>query len=448
MPNNQPLNNSKLKSHSIYKWDVFSDQPEIIKNKTAKRQLYRLGAIGSIKTFLAALLVTPLAFFIFLLGKRTLKHSKINNIGLCINIDQPLPSKAAVTSSQLQQLTEELGVDNLLIRLPLADIENLQTHIDFIKTFKNKNLLINILQDRRHIENPSLLHTSLKNIFTALDGTCSTYQIGNAVNRRKWAFISLDEYFNFFHTAQHLQQQEFPHIKLIGASIIDFELPNFVRSLFHLQPIKYNATAALLYVDRRGAPENTQMGCDLISKINWFSTLTRLSSKTGNELWITETNWPLESTEPFAPAVGECMVSEQLQAAYLARYYLLMFASGKVTLCYWHQLIAPGYGLIDNREQQHKKRKAFYAFKLLIQLFNNAEVTDYVENKKTGLYQLTVKNSQGSVLAVWANGAALNYTLGDHKQIIDITGNAVTADKNKQIFIDDNVSYILDYNLI
>ena len=33
---------------------------------------------------------------------------------------------------------------------------------------------------------------------------------------------------------------------------------------------------------------------------------------------------------------------------------------------FWHQLIAPGYGLVDNRDGKIRKTEAFYAFKKMI----------------------------------------------------------------------------------
>ena len=102
--------------------------------------------------------------------------------------------------------------------------------VAFIKSFKDCDVLVNILQDRRHIEDPLLLHKSLNAIFKALNTTVTHFQIGNAVNRRKWAFVSLDEYFQFFSVAQKLSDQSYPSLQLIGGSIIDFEPPNFART--------------------------------------------------------------------------------------------------------------------------------------------------------------------------------------------------------------------------
>lgn len=432
--------------NTVYPWDPYSDQPAAIRDRRLRRQLYRQGALGTIKTFCLGLLL-PLFSIPLLFNKRCIINStRINSIGLCVNLESTLDEKQSVPPKQLLAMVEELGVERILIRIPLADIQNLARYIAFIQLFRSKNLLVTILQDRRHINDHRLLKQSLYSIFSQLAGIVSYYQIANAINRRKWAFTSLDEYFAFFAVAQTLKDEHFPHLRLLGSSIIDFELPNLAHTLFHLKPIRYDGVASLLYVDRRGAPENKQFGFDLMGKIRYFHTLMSTSTKTNHALWITETNWPLSGTEPFAPAIGSCMVNEEEQARYLVRYYLLMFASGRVTACFWHQLVAPGYGLVDNRidcpSQHIRKRKAYYCFKLLIQLFQQAIVTQF-EQQKSGLYRLTVTNTQGDITAIWSNDHTIDYQVNTQHSVIDMLGNPIEPDANHVITISGDVSYLL-----
>ena len=428
-----------------YPWDPYSDQPAVIRDRKLRRTLYLQGAAGTLKTFVSGLLLPLLSMPLLFTKRCVINSTRIDSIGLCVNLESTLAEKHKVTTDQLLAMVEELGVERILIRIPLDDIDNLEHYIEFIQHFRSKNLLITILQDRKHIDNHRLLKQSLHKIFSQLDGLVQCYQIANAVNRRKWAFRSLDEYFDFFAVAQTIKETHFPHLKLLGSSIIDFELPNVTRSLFHLKPIKYDGVASLLYVDRRGAPENKQFGFDLIGKISYFHSLMSASTKSRNALWITETNWPLSHTEPFAPAMGDCMVNEEQQARYLVRYYLLMFASGKVTACFWHQLVAPGYGLVDNRIDSSntiRKRKAYYSFKLLITLFQQATVSHFEQNKN-GLYRLTISNTQGDITAVWSNDHAVDCKIDTHQSVIDMIGNPIEPDANHVINVNGDVSYIL-----
>ena len=42
--------------------------------------------------------------------------------------------------------------------------------------------------------------------------------------------------------------------------------------------------------------------------------------------------------------------------------------SGKIQRVYWHQLIAAGYGLVDDREGKIRKTKAFEVYKNMLVL--------------------------------------------------------------------------------
>lgn len=235
-----------------YPWDMHSDQPHVLRDPSFKRGLYLRGAWGSIKTALTALAL-PLLLPRMAAIPRTQRNARSAAIGLCVNPVTTVPESCAVPDTALVSMVAELGVASLLIRLPLADIDNLERYAQFAALFDMRKLVFNVLQDRRHIENAALLEDSLRKIFLHFGDACRHFIIGNAVNRRKWAFVSLDEYFDFFHVAQRLRDREFPTLQLVGGAIIDFELPNFARALWHRHPARYDATAALLYVDRRGA---------------------------------------------------------------------------------------------------------------------------------------------------------------------------------------------------
>jgi hypothetical protein len=47
-------------------------------------------------------------------------------------------------------------------------------------------------------------------------------------------------------------------------------------------------------------------------------------------------------------------------------YHDIALKTGKIERIYWHQLIAPGYGLVDNREGNVRKTKAFEAYKRMV----------------------------------------------------------------------------------
>lgn len=341
-------------------WDKHSDQPYQLKDRNFKKRMRRREVFSILKTFLIALFILPLSLLMMPFIRRKTIDSD-NFFAMSVNLDKE--------PSLTPQLLNELGAGHILVRCKLWEIDKLEELNDFILScevpggYKAKEVTVNILQDREHIEDRELLEKDLRTIFSTLHAT--RFQIGSTINRAKWGFFSVDEYIRFYKTAYDLQQKEFKHIELIGSGVIDFEYHFTAHTLFNLTPYKYDGVASLLYVDRRGAPENTQMGFNLLDKIAWLSTMIWLSPKSKNRLYITETNWPLSGTAPYAPTSETECVDEESYASFLVRYYLLAFASQQVDAVCWHQLIAPGYGLVDNRDGI-RKRSAFYAFKTLL----------------------------------------------------------------------------------
>lgn len=372
-------------------WDNYSDQPAQLKDKKFKKMMRRRELISSIKTFLVALFVLPLSLlFVPFSRKKAINSNTFFGMGVDFEREP----------SRTPELLAELGVEHILIRCKLWEIQKLDELENFMLTCKHsgvKQITLNILQDREHIEDLALLQTDLRRIFSTLHA--SRFQIGSTINRAKWGFFSVDEYNRFYQVAYDLKQSEFPHIELLGSGVIDFEYHFSAHTLFNLQRSMYDGIASLLYVDRRGAPENKQMGFNLSSKIALLFSMITLSLKSKNHLYITETNWPIKNTAPFAPTSELECVDEESYANFLVRYYLLAFASQRVDAVLWHQLIAAGYGLIDNREGL-RKRSAFYAFKTLISFLKGSQFVRL--DSKNGHYILHCRKAHSSLQVHWS----------------------------------------------
>ena len=373
-----------------FSWDHYSDQPSIIRNKKLKRKMRRSALPSLVKTFLIALLVLPIAFLVtFFLPRKKISGEAFFGMGVNLN-NSPFIAP---------EMIHELGVKKLLIRIPLWEMDRLDEYIAFIRSFEDHHITVAILQDRAHITNHTLTKKHLTKIFTALEGICNTYVTGSTINRAKWGFFSVNEYLKFYAVAHALKKESFPNLKFIGSNVIDFELHFTTHTLFNLKDIYFDALGTLLYVDRRGAPENSQIGFNLMGKINLIDALMRLSFKTANELIITETNWPIKNTAPYAPTSEFECVSENDYANYMIRYHLLAFATQKVSTVYWHQLIAPGYGLIDNREGVIVKRHAFDAYKTMLSHLSDATFSSF--HKKNGVYSLMCTTPRGKLNITW-----------------------------------------------
>ncbi|RXK01302.1 hypothetical protein CRU98_02340 [Arcobacter sp. CECT 8986] len=348
-------------SKSPFVWDKYSDQPSVIKDKSYKKKMRKKYIFDYVIMFFSAIVILPISIVLMKLfkGNQTVRNK--NFIGIGVNLDK---------GNIQQELVDELNVQNLIIRLPLSDIENIDSYVEFAKSFNktsNKNILLNIMQDREHIENKELLKKDLDLIFSKFCSFVFEYQIATTINRAKWGFFGVQEYLGFYKVAQDLRDEKYKDLKLLGPSVIDFEYYYNVRAMFNFYNIKYDKLSALLYVDRRGKPTNTQYGFfDTKNKIDLLYCLCKLSSKVNNEIYITEVNWPISNTAPYAPTSEKECVSNELYTNYMNEYINIAKNSRKIRRVYWHQLIAPGYGLVDNRDGKIVKLPQFYKFKEIL----------------------------------------------------------------------------------
>ncbi len=343
-------------------WDRYSDQPYPIKDKAYKKKMRKKYVWDYIPLLLTNLIFFPLSIILmpFYKGKAI---DNANFYGMGVDLDKGEIQK---------ELIEELGVKHLLVRMPLWEMHRVDEYVHFAKSFgKDKTILLNILQDREHIEDRELLKKDIETLFDKFGSFVTEYQVGHAINRTKWGFFSMSEYLGWYEIIQEIRNDKFPHLKLIGSSVIDFEFHYTIRTLFNFFNVKYDKFSSLLYVDRRGAPDNTQMGIfDTKNKIKMLYALTKLSPKTSDDIYITEANWPLSNTAPYAPTSELECVNEEKYKEYMLDYHTIALDTAKIERIYWHQLIAAGYGLVDDRDGIIRKTPAFEAYKRMIQHAN------------------------------------------------------------------------------
>ena len=431
---------------SIFRWDGYSDQPVTLDHAVKRRIRWR--SVGSVLRNLSSVFLLPRPVLGAVVRRETPRaHANDDAIGLCVNLERPFEDKKILSGAELAEIVGTLNLRRLAVRIPMSDIDNLQDYVDFIRQFPEYRILVVVLQDRSTIEDPRRLESSLERIFATLSGVVDSYQIGNAVNRLKWGFVSVDEWFGFFKVAWDLRNRKFPHIRLLGGAVIDFDLLDHCRSLRNGFPFRYDGYASLLYVDRRGAPENRQMGFDLEGKIRVLRRIMESGNKLDGadpRLWITEVNWPLEDTGRYAPAMDHCRVDEREQLHYLVRYYLLVLATGSVAACYWHQLVAPGYGLIDNRGGVVRKRPAFHGFATLCRLFNGARIERFDRQDELGHYRLAARKDGMEILALWCCGREATVAMPPDKTAVDIEGRPMSVTAGTMVTIGDSVTYLVD----
>ncbi len=347
-----------------FTWDYDSDQPYQLKDRTYKKEMRKKNLGSLIKTALVSLAILPVAILSMPFVRPASKFNTSKFFALGVNIDKD--DKETLT------LLSALGVRNIIVRFPLWEMERLDEYKKFLAQFKEHTILLNVLHDRENIEDLKLFEKNITTVYEAFSPQVNEFQIGSTINRAKWGFFSVEEYMKFYEVAYKVRNASFKKLRLIGSGVIDFEFHFTMHTLFNSFKVHYDAISALLYVDRRGAPENTQLGMNLSDKISLLGAINRLSKKSSNDIYITEANWPLSGTAPYAPTSEHECVDEETYANYMLRYYLFAFASQQINRVYWHQLIAPGYGLIDNRKGI-RKTVAYNTYKFMVEMLQDSQ---------------------------------------------------------------------------
>jgi hypothetical protein len=342
-------------------WDRHSCQPyklqAVAKPRLRARQLIEYAKVSGAAVFGAL----PLLLKYWSLSKSCRDIPVRDFVGLSV-------SPLAGYNQQLVEMVAELGVKNLLVRIPCWESHRIDDYRTWMEKFEGCRFVVNILQNRDSVQNLTNWRRQLKQIFGGLDdgAVCEAVWIANAVNRSKWGCRSTRDYIALQSIAEELRPTG---LKVLGSSVIDFEPLLTWRTAFNFTDYQLDAIAAELYVNRRHSPWNTQYGVfDLENKLRLFKAMASLGNRCTDELWITETNWPLLNTQPYTPNSGHSSrtVDEATQATYLKLYYQIAWQTGWVERVYWWQLVNPGYGLVDSRGKRLRKMPSFDAFKQIM----------------------------------------------------------------------------------
>lgn len=228
-------------------------------------------------------------------------------------------------------------------------------------------------QNRELVKDRERWRRAMAEIAERLTPHGRSFQIGQAINRAKWGVWTIEEYGRLVADAADALRRARPDVEILGPAVIDFE-PHVTAAAVNLRRpgLRFDAVSSLLYVDRRGAPENTQGGFDSVGKVALIRAIADTGRRSASRAWITEVNWPLREG-PHSPAGRSVAVDEESQADYLARYYLLTLGTGLVERVFWWQMIARGYGLVcPGPAGALRRRPAFRALATLRRLLDGA----------------------------------------------------------------------------
>lgn len=304
---------------------------------------------------------------------------------------------------------EELGVCHLLLRLhPWASDHAAEEELARALHASGHELAFALPQNRELVRDPGRWRAAVEELAARFTPYGRHFQIGQAINRSKWGIWSTREYVELALAASEVLGR-YPGVEMLGPAVIDFEYHTTAAVLnLRRRGLHFDAVSALLYVDRRGAPENRQAGFDTPRKVALLRAIAETSRNASPRAWVTEVNWPLREG-PHAPAGKGVAVDEETQADYLARYYLVALATGLVERVYWWQVVAKGYGLIDPTGL--RRRPSFHALATLDRTLDGARFERRLPAPPGAWLFLFTKPGGGELVAAWSAAGAIEVDL-------------------------------------
>ena len=324
---------------------------------------------------------------------------------------------------------EALGVEQALLRLhPWEDDRTAEEDLARALAARGVDLVFALPQVRDLVRDPVRWRSTVSEIGGRLLPYGNRFQIGQAINRSKWGLWNYREYVDLV-TAAEQELRALGDVEILGPGVIDFEPHALAAALNYPGIGRLDTVSSLLYVDRRGAPENEQLGFDALDKATVFRAIADTARGGAPRYWITEFNWPLWEG-PHSPAGRSVAVDEETQADYLVRYCIPILASGVAERVYWWQLVARGYGLLDPGEDGTRRRPAFHALATML-----AELRETTCEGPTSLGEDAVlpvrayrfsHPEKGEALVAWSLGAAVEVALPrPARRIVGRSGEAV-----------------------
>jgi tRNA A-37 threonylcarbamoyl transferase component Bud32 len=342
-------------------WDHLSDQPHQHAGRWAKRWIRFADSPHHLSELAAVAASGPKIWSRYRELEQALHSQPVSfgGIGICA---RPYPEDP---QAHLEAL-DDLGVRRVLIRLhPWETDHDDEEALARALHERGYDLVFALPQVRELVADLGRWRAAVAELGERFSPYGRAFQIGQAVNRSKWGLWTRTEYVRLYRTAAEVLRS-IDGVELIGPAVIDFELQVTAALANRRTPgLDFDVLGSLLYVDRRGAPENRQLNFDTVDKVLLLKAIAETGRNSTGRSWITEVNWPLWEG-PHSPAGKTVSVSEEEQADYLVRFYLLALGSGVVERIYWWRLVARGYGLIaPEPDGALRRRPAWHAMRTL-----------------------------------------------------------------------------------
>lgn len=422
-------------------WDYLSDQPHQHAGRFEKLLVRLRDAPSHARQNITCLAAAPRIWRRYRQLEKELHRQPLawDGVGVCI---RPHPEDPEA----LLAAVEDLGVDKILLRLhPWQEHHTDEEALAAELNRRGYELAFSLPQNRDLVRDPRRWQHSIETLAEIFTPYGRHFQVGQAINRSKWGIWHYGEYLDLAATACEILRRR-PGVEVLGPAVIDFE-PHATAGVLNRKRhgVYFDAAASLLYVDRRGAPENPQLGFDSIGKAMLVKAIADTAHNCAPRSWITEVNWPLWEG-PHSPAGRSVSVDEESQANYLARFYLLTLASGTVERVYWWQMIARGYGLIAPKDAQESgglRRRASYAtLATLARTLRGCQFEGPLKSP-AGTYLYSFSDTDGeSLLVGWTRSGSLEVSLDRQpREIIERDGARTEPSKGQKVRLQEAVRY-------
>ncbi len=396
-------------------WDALSDQPHQHAGRLEKLGVRLADAPAHAAELAAAAAAAPRIWRRYREICRELARPDrapvpFTGLGLGLRPDPQDPEPRAVVEA-----VAELGVRQVLLRLhPWASDHAGEEALARDLAAAGVELTFALPQNRELVKDPGRWRAAVEELGARFLPYGRRFQLGHAINRSKWGIWNLGEYVELaIAAAEILRRDRSPgEVEVLGPAVIDFEYHAAAAVLNLRRPgLAFDGVSALLYVDRRGAPENRQAGFDTVGKVALLKAIAETARNASGRCWVTEVNWPLREG-PHSPAGRAVAVDEETQADYLARYYLLVLGTGLVEGVFWWQLAARGYGLVEPRPGgRGRRRPAFHALRTLVEELQGSRLEEVLAAPPSVHLRRFRRADGAEVVAGWSAGGLCRATL-------------------------------------
>ena len=390
----------------LWLWDDKTAQPVVVLDRSEKRRLRSLRDIAI--TLCRGVIASPALYRQY---RRLLAESYSSPVTLKNRFGVALHPRAEYIEQEWA-LLKALGSPPVLLRFCHHETpEDWQTGIALVERLHREKIpvMVKILQDRQAVLNPVSWRDFLRTVISAVADKVRQIEVTHAKNRSKWGVWTNQEFKVLMQPVLELRQ-EFPMVNFVGPACIDFEYLAVLSGLADLpKGFRLNGLSHLLYVDRRGAPENKQAGFSTVEKSALLKAIANHSSRVDDRVIVSEVNWPIQGAGLWSPITGTYEKAEwRLEAPgeteidyanFMLRFLALAVCSGHVEEVYWWRLSARGYGLVDD-QNGFAPRPAFNALKFFLHLLGDAI---FVKKHDTAADCYLLEFSRGSerILMTW-----------------------------------------------